>query len=210
MLASSPTESSATRGLRDPEHRLAEGGPEVGELHQVKGPGVGVRPHVEQQRRRPGPARDEQLEGERGPAHAVQIRRSANRAAVIVAPVDPALAIAWERPSATSRAARTTEARGLERTAATGSSALVISSTAGTSSAPSIPSMAARVAGIAEHTQPDPIGGSGSGAGDDCLGPSLGAATVEGDRRQPSYSSASAVSVGAASAISCSITSRPA
>src|SRR6185295_4899721 len=74
-------------------------------------------------------------------------RRSANRAAVIAAPVEPALAIAWERPSATSRAARTTDAPGLDRTAATGSSSLVISSRAGTSSAPAICSTGASAEG---------------------------------------------------------------
>ncbi len=57
-----------------------------------------------------------------------RIRFSANSAAVIVAPVEPGLASASERPAATSAAARTIDVSGRERTARTGSSSLPITS----------------------------------------------------------------------------------
>ena len=58
-------------------------------------------------------------------------RFSANRAAVMVAPVDPALTSELHSPAATAAAARTTEASGVERTAATGSASLPIHSVVG-------------------------------------------------------------------------------
>ncbi len=64
-------------------------------------------------------------------------RLSANSAAVIVAPVDPALTNAAEFPAATSAAAITTEAPSLPRTAATGSSSFVIDSLLAITSTPS-------------------------------------------------------------------------
>jgi hypothetical protein len=67
-------------------------------------------------------------------------RRSPKVAAAIVAPVEPALTIAAELPSATSPAARTTEASLLARTAPTGSSSLAIHSEVWTTSTPSTPS----------------------------------------------------------------------
>ena len=112
----------------DAEHRAAEGGAQVGELDQVAGAHLGVGADVEQQRRRAVASRDGELH-RRAPAGARRAsRRSANSAAVIVAPVGPALASACERPSATSAAASTIEASGASRTAPTGSSSLVISS----------------------------------------------------------------------------------
>ena len=140
------------------------------------------------------------------------MRRSANSAAVIVAPVGPALTSASELPSATSAAARTTEACERERTAATGSSALVISSEAAIElDAVDLTGVAQRFE-VAEDPQPDAVGGSRARAGDrphrlprSAPRPSRATVTAKG------YSSASAaVSRGADSPISCLITSRPA
>ena len=58
----------------------------------------------------------------------------------MVAPVGPTLAIASERPAAASSAAWTTEASGVPRTLATGSSSLVIEVGAAISSTPLTPS----------------------------------------------------------------------
>jgi hypothetical protein len=63
-------------------------------------------------------------------------RFSANRAAVIVAPVEPALTSELQPPAATAAAARTTDASGVERTAATGSASLPIHSVVGSTSIP--------------------------------------------------------------------------
>ena len=129
--ASSPTESRPTRGSLDPEHGLAEGGAEEGELDQVLGADLGVGADVEKEHgacRGPGAATASA--GRWTPFS----RRSPKVAAAIVAPVEPGLAIASERPSATSAAARTIEASFLARTAGTGSSSLAIHSAVGTTS----------------------------------------------------------------------------
>ncbi len=147
FFCSSPTDSSATRGRSTPKHRLAEGRAEVGELDQVLGADLGVRPDVEEEHRA-GRPRTRSGGGDlwvpgRGTWAAKAGRWtprslfSANSAAVIVAPVDPALTMAAELPSATSAAAITTEAPGVERTAATGSASLAIQPPVGTTSTPS-------------------------------------------------------------------------
>ena len=51
LAGSSPFESSATRGRRDPDHRLGERRAHVRELDQVLGPAGDVRADVEQQHR---------------------------------------------------------------------------------------------------------------------------------------------------------------
>ena len=57
FFCSSPTESRATRGRSTPEHRLAEGRAEVGELDQVLGADLGVGADVEEEHRRAAVAR---------------------------------------------------------------------------------------------------------------------------------------------------------
>ena len=69
LPASSPTESRPTRGPFDPQHRLAEGGAEEGELDEVLGADLDVGADVEKEHRL---ARDRQLDGERRALNALQ------------------------------------------------------------------------------------------------------------------------------------------
>ncbi len=127
-----------------------------------------------------------------------------------MAPVGPALTSASERPSATSAAAITIEASWRERTAATGSSALVISPVASISSTPSTAASASSSAVVAEDAQRDAVGGGGRAPVDEGLDAQLGAAPVERDGRGASGTYSSEEESARPSPISCEITSRPA
>ena len=78
-------------------------------------------------------------------------------AAAIVAPVEPGLAIASERPSATSRAARTTDASAFERTA--GHRILLVGDPlGGRNDLDPVDAIQAQLLGRAEHPNADPVG----------------------------------------------------
>ena len=135
-------------------------------------------------------------------------RRRPKVAAAIVAPVEPWLTIASALPSATSRAARTTEASFFARTAGTGSSSLPIHSVVGTTSIPSTP--ASPSSSGPEDAEPNPVRGGHPRALGQHLEALLGTEAIEGDGhagRGIVYSVSGAGAVG--STIECSITSRP-
>ena len=85
-------------------------------------------------------------------------RRRPKVAAAIVAPVEPVLTIAPERPSATSRAARTTEASGFERTARN-RVLLVGYPLRGRDHLDPLDPVQAQLLGRPEDPHPDPVGG---------------------------------------------------
>ena len=176
----------ADREQRDPrlghaEHGAGKRGAEERELDQVDRAGLGVRPHVQQQGGRPGAAGDDHLYGQRRAAHSLH-------------PSEREQGRGHRRPrrARRSRPRRTapprrrappsrSRPRGATRTAATGSSSLVISSVGSDQlRAVDAPRLGER-SRVAEHPQPDPVGSGGPSAGDDHLWPSLGAAAVEGD-----------------------------
>ena len=109
------------------------------------------------------------------------MRRSANRAAVIVAPVEPALTSACERPSATSAAARTTDAPGVA--AHRGDRVVVVGDLVrclehlDAVHAP----QRRQLLRVPEHAHADPVGRRGAGAGDDHLTAPVDPAAVQGD-----------------------------
>ncbi len=138
-------------------------------------------------------------------------RRRPKVAAAIVAPVEPQLTIASAASSATSRAASTTEASGLARTAGTGSSSLPIHSAVATTSTPSTPSRPSS-AGGPEDADADPVGGGEARALGEHVETLLSAVPVEGNgdaapRRHGYWESEGVAGV---SATLCEMTSRPA
>ena len=196
----------------DPEHGAAERGAEIGELDQV----AGRAPRRSRRRRAAAPgARRGRGRGaaRRAPGGGRRwIRFSANRAAVIVAPVGPALASASAPPSATSRGRADDRCLGLARGRRRPARRRWRShSAASTSSTPVDAVEPAELGGIAEDAHGDAVGRGGTGAGDDRLGAPVGAAAVEGDRGHRSrWRLGYAAEPGSSSPISCAITSRPA
>src|SRR4051794_28519749 len=210
LLCSSPTESNPILGRSTSRTAVLKADPRYANWTRSTARASELAPTSRSNTGRsvrPGTSSRTASAGRRTPC----IRRSANSAAVIVAPVGPALTSAAERPSATSAAARTTEAPGRDRTAATGSSEFVISSSAATSSTPSRFRTSARVSGSpnTRSLMPSAVAARAP-ANTDWVprsAPRPSRATVTAKR----YSSVPAAdSRGAASAISCSITSRPA
>jgi hypothetical protein len=125
--------------------------------------------------------------------------------------VEPALTIAWARPSATSRAAATTEACGRERTAGTASSSFAIQSLVGTTSMPGAESSPS-TAGLPKTRRAiSPTAASRAPAAI-TSGPPSAPKPSSATRIGPlNYSSGSGGGAGVgASLTSCLITSRPA
>ena len=142
----------------DPEHRVAEGRAQVGELDQVAGADLGVGADVEQQGRRADRGRAPRA-ARRAPGGARRAaRRSANSAAVIVAPVGPALASACELPVGDVGGGE--HDRGLGRVAHGADRVLVVGDlVGGREQLDPVDALELRELGrVAEHAQADPVG----------------------------------------------------
>ena len=192
----------------DPEHRLAEGGAEEGELDQVLGADLDVGADVEEEHRLAG---DRQLHGERRPLHALEPPQPEGRRRHRRPGRAGADHRRRRRPRRRRAAARTTEASCLARTAGTGSSSLPIHSAVGTTSIPSTPSSPSSRR-RPEDAHADPVGGGQPRALGEHVEALLGPEAVEGDGhaapRRHGYSESVAVAGGSATV--CEMTSRPA
>ena len=142
----------------DPEHGPAEGGAQVGELDEVAGARLGVGADVEQDRGRPRRGRARRAARQRRAPDAVHAPQRKQRGGHR----RPRRPGARERLGAVRRRRRRrrgrSRPRAFPRTAATGSSSLVISSGAATTSTPSTPSSSVERRRIAEDADGDAVG----------------------------------------------------
>ena len=175
-----------------PSTALAEGGAEVGELDQVDRRG----PRCWRPRRAAasaGPACRGRPAGRPAPGGARPACGGARTGRRSSSPRSaPALASAWERPSATSRAASTTEASAASGPRRPGSSALVISSGGGDQLGAVDRLDVGERTGVAEHPQPIPSAAAARAPATITSGPRSAPrpsrATGGGHRGPPGYS----------------------
>ena len=174
----------ADRRLADLQHGGAEGGAEEGELDEVLGTDLDVGADVEEEHRFARRGIGTASAGRCTPLS----RRRPKVAAAIVAPVEPRLTIAAALPSATSRAARTTEAS-LVADRLDGV-VLVADPFGGRDHLDPVHPLQPERALRPEDPHPDPVGGGAAGALGQYVETLLRPETVEGDRHRAACATA--------------------